>query len=242
MVRRWLVLYVALLACTAGACNGANPTAPTAPMPEVRRVVVLGDSLAVTPSLAQSFPAHLQARIERAGLPWTVVNAGVSGDTTTDAMRRYEPLLGPDVGVLVLALGANDGLDGVPAATIERNLSAIIEAAQTRNIRVLLCGMETPPFNGWNYTVAFHAVFPRVARTYNVAIVPFLLSGVALIPDMNGADGIHPNAAGARRIAENVWISLEPMLRAGAATSTARLELPFVWRRTEAVQKADARG
>ena len=133
--------------------------------------------------------------------------------TRPGGVRRLEPLLGADVGVLVVALGANDGLGGVSVAAVERNLSTIIETAQARNIKVLLCGMETPPFNGWTYTVAFHDVFPRLARKYNVPLVPFLLSGVALVPEMNGSDGMHPNAAGARRIAENVWPYLEPMLR-----------------------------
>jgi len=147
-------------------------------------------------------------------LPWVVVNAGVSGDTTTGGVRRVEALLGPDVGVLVIALGANDGLRGVAPETVSRNLSSIIEAAQSRDIAVLLCGMETPPTRGWDYTVAFHRIFPATASKYSVPLVPFLLSGVALVPEMNGSDGVHPNAAGARRIAENVWPFLEPLLRA----------------------------
>jgi acyl-CoA thioesterase-1 len=122
-------------------------------------------------------------------------------------------LLGDDVGVLVLALGANDGLRGVAIPTIEQNLTTIIERALSRNIRVLLCGMETPPMRGWKYTLAFHELFPRLAAKYNLPLVPFLLAGVALVPDMNGQDGIHPNAAGARRIADNIWPSLEPLLQ-----------------------------
>ena len=96
--------------------------------------------------------------------------------------------------------------------TVERNLSTMIEHAQVRDIRVLLCGMETPPFNGWQYTVDFHRLFPSLAQKYSVALVPFLLEGVALNPDMNGEDEIHPNAAGAKRIAETVWPYLEPLV------------------------------
>jgi acyl-CoA thioesterase-1 len=166
--------------------------------------------------MAESFPAVLETRIAGGNLPWTVTNASVSGDTTADGMSRYTPLLQHDVGVLVLELGANDGLQGVDVAAIERNLNTIVEAAQSRGIRVLLCGMETPPLRSLGYALAFHDVFPRVARRYNIPLVPFLLTGVALVPEMNGPDGIHPNAAGARRIADNVWPYLEPMLRSSA--------------------------
>jgi acyl-CoA thioesterase-1 len=137
-------------------------------------------------------------------------------------MSRYLSLLQSDVGVMVLELGANDGLQGVDVATMERNLNAMVEAAQSHGVRVLLCGMETPPLRSLSYSVAFHDVFPRVARRYNIPLVPFLLTGVALIPEMNGPDGIHPNAAGARRIADNVWPYLEPLLHASAASAATR--------------------
>jgi acyl-CoA thioesterase-1 len=205
-------LVIGLLA----AC-GSNPSAPTLASSPLRRVVVLGDSLAVTPSMSESFPAVLEARVAAARLPWTVTTAAMSGDTTVDGMSRYIPVLQPDVGVLVLELGANDGLEGLDLAVTERNLNTMVDAAQSRGIRVLLCGMETPPLHSLGYSLAFHDVFPRVARRYNIPLVPFLLTGVALIPDMNGPDGIHPNAAGARRIADNVWAYLEPMLRSTAA-------------------------
>jgi acyl-CoA thioesterase-1 len=188
-------------------------------------VVVLGDSLAVTPTMAESFPAVIQGRMTGAGLPWTVINAGTYGDTTADALRRYEPLLQDDVGVLVLELGANDGIDGIDVNTIERNLATIVEAAQVRGIAVVLCGMETPPLRGLAYALAFHEVFPRLARRYNVPLVPFLLTGVALVPAMNGPDGVHPNAAGARRVADNVWVYLEPLLRPGGAIRQADLKV-----------------
>lgn len=202
---------------------GSSPSAPSvAAQNGVRRVVVLGDSLAVTPSMAESFPAVLAARIASTGLPWTVTNAGVNGDTTADGMSRYLSLLHSDVGVLVLELGANDGLQGLDVATMERNLNGMVEAAQAHGIRVILCGMETPPLRSLSYSLAFHDVFPRVARRYNIPLVPFLLTGVALIPEMNGDDGVHPNTAGAKRIADNVWPYLEPVLRAAAAAAATR--------------------
>lgn len=174
---------------------------------------MLGDSLAISPSRAQSFPARLQARLDASYPGWTVVNAGVGGDTTTDGVRRMDAVMPPKTAILVLELGANDGLRGVSIATIKKNLAAIIERAQAREIRVLLCGMETPPFNGWNYSVEFHRLFPRLAARYNVPLVPFLLAGVALNPEFNQADDIHPNAAGAALIADTVWPFLEPLVK-----------------------------
>jgi acyl-CoA thioesterase I len=215
--RRILLLLVATF--VVAACGStATPTSPATgpPPPTVRRVVVLGDSLAVSPSRAESFPARLQVRVGSAALPWTVTNAGVSGDTTADGLRRAELLLTSDVSVLVLELGANDGLRGIPATTVEENLAAIVTLAQRRNIRVLLCGMETPPTHGFDYSLAFHFVFPSLAQRFSVPLVPFLLSGVALDPELNGADGVHPNAAGAERIAGTVWPYLRPMLQSSS--------------------------
>jgi acyl-CoA thioesterase-1 len=219
----WRLIARACAACfivaAAGGCSSTStsPVTPDEPA-NVRRVVVLGDSLAVSPSLADSFPAVLQSRIDMEQLPWTVTNAGRSGDTTTGGLQRLDPLIQPDVGVLVVALGANDGLRGVPLDTIEKNLATIIETAQRGSVEVLLCGMETPPTRGWAYTIEFHSVFPRLAARYNVALVPFLLEGVALAGDLNLPDGVHPNAAGARRIGETVWRYLGPILRTGGSS------------------------
>jgi acyl-CoA thioesterase-1 len=205
----------------------ASAAAPTAPSSETsataaeRRgvVLVLGDSLSVAPSLSEAFPAELQKRIAADNPGWTVKNAGVSGDTTTGGLRRFDETLISDTRVLVLELGANDGLRGVEIPTVEKNLSVMIERAQSHGVKVLLCGMETPPLNGWNYTVEFHQLFPRIAQKYNIPLVPFLLEGVALNPDMNGEDEIHPNAAGARRIADTVWPYLQPLVQQPVAAS-----------------------
>jgi acyl-CoA thioesterase-1 len=173
---------------------------------------VLGDSLSVTPTRAESFPAVLQTRIRDRGLDWIVTNAGISGDTAAGGLRRVDALLGNDVGVVVLELGVNDGIGRVPLATIEQNLSSIIEKARGRGIDVLLCGMEVPPGPDFDYLIGFHNLFPRLAAKYDLPLVPFLLLGVALNPSLNGSDGVHPNAAGAQRIADTVWPYLEPML------------------------------
>lgn len=178
----------------------------------MHRIAVLGDSLAISPSRAEGFPAVLQSRLESRRLSWTVTNFGARGDTTTGGLRRLEEVLNVEPDILIVALGANDGLRGVPLATITSNLSAIIERAQARGVKVLLCGMETLPINGWNYTMQFHHLFPDLARKYDVPLVPFLLTTVALNPEMNGDDLIHPNAAGARQIAETIWPYLEPLV------------------------------
>jgi acyl-CoA thioesterase I len=194
------------------ACHTSSPATSPSPVETTRRVLVLGDSLAVSPSAADNFPANLQARITARALPWRVTNAGVNGDTTADGLRRIDPLLTRDVNVLILELGANDGLRGVDLATIQRNLQTMIDLASTRGARVLLCGMETPPTHGLDYSIAYHFVFPSLAQKNGAALVPFLLDGVFLDPEMTGPDGVHPSAAGAQRIAATVWPYLEPML------------------------------
>ena len=178
----------------------------------IQRIAVLGDSLAVSPSREQGFPVFLQQRLTQAQLPWTVFNISGRGDTTSDGLRRLDEVLRMNPQILIVALGANDGLRGVDIGSISRNLNEIIERARQRDLRVLLCGMETPPLRGIAYTLAFHNIFPALAREHRLPLVPFLLAGVALDPDMNLEDLIHPNAAGARRIAENVWPYLEPMV------------------------------
>ncbi len=176
--------------------------------------MVLGDSLTAGLGLPadQAFPALLQQRINRAQLPFDAVNAGVSGDTSAGGLRRLNWVLSDDVHVLVVALGANDGLRGLPVAEMRRNLTAIVESARKRGVIVLVAGMEAPPNMGAEYTSAFRAVFRDVAQEHGATLLPFLLDGVAGDPALNQADGIHPNAEGARRVADLVWRALEPLL------------------------------
>ena len=203
------------VACSLAAALASTATSaadPAGPAKTVGRIVVVGDSLAVSPSHAMNFPAELQARLQESHPGWTISNASYRGDTTTGGTRRFDRALTTDTKILVLELGANDGLRGVDVSTVEANLSRMIEEAQARGIKVLLCGMETPPFKGWNYSLAFHGIYPRLAAKYKIPLVPFLLAGVALNPDLNGSDHIHPNAAGAQMIADTVWPYLEPLL------------------------------
>ena len=178
-------------------------------------MVVLGDSLTAGPGLrsTETMPARLQEHVRAAGLPHTVINAGVSGDTTADALARLDRALVPDATVLVIALGANDGLRGVPVATVRRNLETIIQRAQGRQMKVLLCGMETLPNPGLDYALNFHRIYPDLSQQYNVPLMPFLLIDVIGRAELNLPDGWHPNAEGARVMARNIWTYLEPLLR-----------------------------
>jgi acyl-CoA thioesterase-1 len=205
-----LIAGVATAGMAITACGG-SPSAPSSGA--THRIVVLGDSLAVSPSPGQSFPSELQNRLDSGHPGWMIKNAGVIGDTTADGVGRLDRELTSDTAILILELGANDGLRGDSLADMERNLGTIIERTQARSIRVLLCGMETLPTHGVDYALDYHNVFPRVAARYNIPLVPFLLEGVALNPSLNLGDGLHPNAAGAKVVAANVWPYLEPMLK-----------------------------
>ena len=140
------------------------------------------------------------------------MNAGVSGDTSAGGLSRLDWALDGDVRVLIVALGGNDALRGLPVDQLKRNLAQIIERAQARGITVVLAGMEAPPNFGRPYLVAFHQVYPTLARQYQVALVPFLLQGVAGERALNQPDGIHPTAEGARIVADNVWAALKPIV------------------------------
>jgi acyl-CoA thioesterase-1 len=176
--------------------------------------VALGDSLTAGYGLPkeQAYPALLQRRLDAEGYRYEVVNAGVSGDTTAGGVNRLEWSLDGDVRILIVALGANDGLRGLPVVEMKRNLSTIIGRAKDRNITVLLAGMEALTNLGPQYRRAFHDVFPSLAREHDVAFLPFLLDGIAGRPEYNQPDGVHPNAEGARRIADHLWPALEPLL------------------------------
>ena len=179
------------------------------------RVVILGDSITAGLGLSpeQAYPALLQKRLDAAGFAYQVVNAGQSGDTSAGGLSRVDLALEGDVGLLVLALGGNDGLRGIPPDVMRRNLAKIIERAQARGIRVVLAGMEAPPNFGRSYTVSFHDVFPDLAKTYGVTLMPFLLADVAGIDRLNQRDGIHPTAEGDRIIADNMWAVIEGVLK-----------------------------
>lgn len=200
---------------------GAGP-ASTPAVASRPRIVFLGDSLTAGYGLekAQAVPALIQARLERGGYPFEVVNAGVSGDTSAGGLSRLEWSLSGDVRILVVELGANDGLRGLPVAALKRNLEEIITRAQARGIAVLLTGMEALPNYGAAYTKEFRDVFPALAKAHKIAFMPFYLDGVAGDAALNISDGMHPNPEGATIVANNLWRLLEPML-APAATAPA---------------------
>ncbi len=186
-------------------------------------VVFLGDSLTAGLGLAadQAYPAVLERQLRADGVAARVINAGVSGDTTAGGLRRETWLLAQHPAILVVGLGANDGLRGAAVADVERNLRDIVANARKTGAAVLLLGMQIPPNYGPDYAGAFAAVYPRIARDLHVALVPFLLAGVGGIPNLNQADGIHPTAAGHQIVAANVKPYLEDLLRHRPAAAAA---------------------
>jgi acyl-CoA thioesterase-1 len=191
-------------------------TASVASAETRKTVVVLGDSLAagygVEPE--EAYPALLQEKIKAAGLPFKIVPAGVSGDTTADGLGRLDWLLKRKVDVLIVELGGNDGLRGIPIAAIEANLQAIIDRARKKypDVKIIIAGMRMPPNLGADYVDAYAKVFPEIAARNHVALVPFLLQDVGGEVTLNQADGIHPTPAGHKIVAENVWKVLKPIL------------------------------
>jgi acyl-CoA thioesterase-1 len=180
-----------------------------------RVIVALGDSLTAGFGVApeEAWPAVVEGRLRREGYPYRVVNAGVSGDTTAGGLRRVDWVLRNRPEVAVVALGANDGLRGLGTDAMQSNLLAIVDRLRGAGARVLVAGMQVPPNYGVAYSRAFRNVFPEIARRTGSALMPFLLDGVAADPRLNLADGIHPNAAGHRAIAERVWPHLVALLQ-----------------------------
>jgi len=224
----FLSIACAVIAGCSGSSGETSASAETASRPAAPaestnahstrpRVVCLGDSLTAGLGLSstdQAYPALLEDRLKHSGFDYEVINAGVSGDTSAGGLRRLDWSLQGDVRVLIVALGANDGLRGLPPSELRSNLEAIVAAAQKRHVRVLLLGMEAPPNFGAGYTKEFRAVYSKVASDRNVPLVPFFLEGVAGVGRLNQADGIHPTAEGQQRVADTIWRSLEPLVRA----------------------------
>jgi acyl-CoA thioesterase-1 len=162
----------------------------------------------------ESYPYLLQQRLKADGFDYEVINAGVSGDTSLGGLERVDWVLEQEnAQILILELGANDLLRGLPVAKMKQNLNRIIEKAKAKNIQVLLCGMLAPPTMGAQYQREYISVFPDLASQHKVQFMPFILEGVALNPKLNQGDGIHPNAAGAVVMTENVYTALKPLLK-----------------------------
>lgn len=196
----------------APATESAEPSLPAVERP---LVVFLGDSLTAGYGVdeAQAFPAVVARRLAESGSPAKIVNAGVSGDTTAGGLARLDWVLRQEPDVLVVGLGANDGLRGLDLDEAERNLRAVVSRAQESGVLVLLLGMRMPPSHGADYAQRFAAMYEAVARDLGVASVPFLLEGVGGVAELNLADGIHPTPRGHEVLAENVTPYLEEILR-----------------------------
>jgi len=222
---RWAALLLALALLGTAGCERQPPaagqlpasgaaSAATAPAADAPVILCLGDSLTAGFGLPeeQSYPALLQARLDARGYRYRVVNAGVSGDTSAGGLARMDWLLRTFPDIVIVALGGNDGLRGLSPAALKENLARIIERARGVGARVVLAGMRMPANLGADYTRRFAAVYPVLAREYDVPLIPFLLEGVAADPALNQLDMIHPNAKGTRIVMENVWRVLEPLL------------------------------
>lgn len=180
-----------------------------------KKIIALGDSLTAGFGLAEneSYPYLLQQKLEAEGYEYEVINAGVSGDTSLGGIERADWVLSqPNAEILILELGANDLLRGMPVDRMKSNLAGIIEKAKAKNMKILLCGMLAPPSMGSDYETNYRNAFPDLADEYNVAFLPFLLDGVAMKKELNQADGIHPNAEGTRLMMENIYAELKPLL------------------------------
>lgn len=181
---------------------------------EASTILFLGDSLTEGYQLSkeEAFPAVIERKLQKTHKDVKVINGGVAGATSASGPKRMEWYKKTQIDVMVLALGANDGLRGMKATETEKNLSAVIEKAQARGIKVILAGMKMPTNMGETYRMEFEKVFQRVAQKYKIRLVPFLLEGVGGKPELNLADGIHPNPKGHEVMAATVLKELEPEL------------------------------
>ncbi len=232
-----LFAALALGACRRTAESAAKP-APTANVPaaapaaatplgtsalgsEAPKVIFLGDSLTagLGVSVEEAFPARVGEILAAEGHPIQVINAGVSGDISAGGASRLAWLLRQKPAVVVVGLGANDGMRGQPLAELEKNLLDIVRRSQAAGARVLILGMKVPPNYGKDYSDGFEAIYSRIAKKTGAALVPFLLEGVGGEPELNQADGIHPTALGHRRVAKNVAPYLARLLGAGAPSA-----------------------
>jgi acyl-CoA thioesterase-1 len=180
------------------------------------RIVAFGDSLTAGLGVPaeDAYPAQLQHRLDEQGIRYRVINAGVSGETTAGGLRRVEWVLKSRPHVVLLELGANDGLRGLNLEQTKANLERIIQRCQEASVTVILAGMKLPPNYGADYTKGFEAIYPAIAKQYGLTLIPFFLDGVAGSAALNQADGIHPTREGYRIIADKVLEQIKPLLHA----------------------------
>lgn len=206
--RSLMSVALALAAILFGGAFAAN---------SARVILILGDSITAGYGLNpdESFPALLQRKIDARGWNFRVVNAGQSGDTSASGLARLDWLLKNRVDVLVLELGANDGLRGLHPETTRKNLQAIIDRTKQKypEARLIIAGMKVPPNMGRDYAERFEAIFRDLAKQNQAVLIPFILEGVGGMRELNLPDGIHPTAKGQQIVAQNVWKALEPVLK-----------------------------
>ena len=202
-----LLLLIQLALPAPGAAQAPAP-------PEARVIVAFGDSLTAGLGVPadQTYPARLGERLRREGYPYTVVNAGVSGDTTAGGLRRVDWALRLRPEIVILELGVNDALRGQDLAAVRANLEQIVTRFQAAGARVLVAGMRLPPNYGTPYAAQFYRLFSEVARVRNSPYLPFFLEGVGAVPRLNQPDGIHPTAEGYAIVVEHLWPYLQPLL------------------------------
>jgi acyl-CoA thioesterase-1 len=212
-------LYLSALAAVAIGCEQAKDEVASTPdsAPVRKSVLFLGTSLTAGYGIDpdQAYPALIQSKIDSSGLPYHVINAGVSGETSAGAVRRVDWLLQQPLAVLVVETGANDGLRGLSTDSLSSNIRAILRRAKELqpSVKLVLIGMRIPPNYGRAYSQSFEAIYPELARESGATLVPFLLEGVGGVSSLNQPDGVHPTAQGQRKMAETVWRVLEPVLR-----------------------------
>lgn len=183
-----------------------------------KTILVFGDSLTAGYGLDDvndAFPAIIQTKIDSLKLEYTVINSGLSGETSAGGKNRINWVLNQKIDIFILELGANDGLRGVPLSETRKNLQAIIDAVLEKNseTKIILAGMQLPPNMGEDYTTEFKTIFPELATKNKLYLIPFLLKDVGGIAELNQADGIHPTVEGQKILAKNVWTVLEPLLK-----------------------------
>jgi acyl-CoA thioesterase I len=190
-------------------------TAMAPPRP-VKTIIFFGNSLTAGYGLdpGEAFPALIGRRLDSLHLPYKVINAGVSGETTAGGKSRLDWTLRQPADIFVLELGANDGLRGIPVNSTRDNLQSIIDTVRRRYpaCKIILAGMRVPPSMGSTYANAFHEIFPQLAQKNKISLIPFLLDGVGGNPSLNQGDGIHPNDSGEKIVTETVWKALKPLL------------------------------
>ena len=220
---RYFFLFICLISCREGSKTTSEVTKeqdvtenPVEEVTSEKIILFFGDSLTAGYGLEleEAFPALVQKRLDSLDFKYTVINSGLSGETTSGGRNRLNWVLKQKVDVFVLELGANDGLRGIPLVETRKNLQSIINLVKEKNkdTQIVLAGMQIPPNMGPEYTTEFRKIFPELATENEIALIPFLLEGVAGIPNLNLEDGIHPNTEGHQIVLENVWAVLETVV------------------------------